>query len=139
MVTSLTIMAQVGIGTTAPKGALDLVSTTSGFIMPRVTTVERAAITVSADQTGMQVYDTTTGSVWLYDGTAWVEAASLGAVATLIDPDADTKIEVETTADDDTIRFTVAGTELVQMNKDGIVVDLERSANPSGTSVYNGF
>ena len=128
----------VGIGTNDPKAALDVASTTSGFLMPRMTTVERAAITVSADQTGMQVYDTTTGSVWLYDGTAWVEAASLGAVATLIDPDADTKIEVETTADDDTIRFTVAGTEIVQMNKDGIVVELERSANSSGTGYYHG-
>ena len=128
---SIVTFAQIGVGTTSPKAALDVVSTTSGFMMPRMTTVERAAITVSADQTGMQVYDTTKGSVWLYDGMTWVETASLGAISTLIDIDADTKIEVETTADDDTIRFTVTGSELMQMSKDGIVVDLERSANSS--------
>jgi hypothetical protein len=50
------------------------VSTTSGFMMPRVTTTQRTAITAGTLQTGMQVYDTTTKSVWTFDGTNWVEA-----------------------------------------------------------------
>ena len=54
-------------------------STTQGFIMPRATTTERTAMTVGTDQTGMQVYDTTTGSVWTYSGTAWIDASSGGA------------------------------------------------------------
>ena len=33
-------MAQVGIGTTTPQGALDVVSTTMGMVMPRVTSIE---------------------------------------------------------------------------------------------------
>ena len=78
----LTTFAQVGIGTIAPKAALDVVSTTQGFIMPRV--ADHTALTVSADQTGMQVYNTITKSVWLYDGTAWSQAAS-GSAAKFVD------------------------------------------------------
>lgn len=67
--------AQVGVGTTDPKGALDVTSTSSGILIPRVTTVQRTAITVGADQNGMQVYDTDTKSFWFYDHTttAWLQ------------------------------------------------------------------
>ena len=66
---SLTTFSQVGIGTTDPKASLDVVSTDSGFLMPRV--VDHTALTVSADQIGMQVYDMTTSSVWVYNGVTW--------------------------------------------------------------------
>ena len=82
--TSLVGFAQVGVGTTDPKGALDVVSTTQGFIMPRATTTVRLAMTVGADQTGMQVFDTTTNSVWFYDGTAWVQSAT-GSASKFVD------------------------------------------------------
>lgn len=68
---SFTTVAQVGVGTTDPKAALDVVSTDSGFIMPRV--ADHTTLTVGTDQKGMQVYNTTTESIWLYDGTSWVE------------------------------------------------------------------
>ena len=72
---SFTTTAQVGIGTLSPKGALDVVSSTQGFIMPRMDTSTRTGITVGADQNGMQVYDTDTKSIWIYDHTttAWVD------------------------------------------------------------------
>lgn len=65
--------AQVGVGTTTPNAssALDVTSTTKGFLMPRMTTTERTAITTPAN--GLQVYDTTTNSQWYYNGTIWVE------------------------------------------------------------------
>ena len=75
---TITTFSQVGVGTTSPSGALDVVSTTQGFIMPRATTVERDAMTVGASQTGMQVYDTTTNTVWLYNGTSWVNTGAAG-------------------------------------------------------------
>jgi len=70
----LTTFSQVGIGTTSPKAALDVVSTDAGFLMPRI--VDHTALSVSADQQGMQVYDMTTNSVWLYSGTSWEETES---------------------------------------------------------------
>ena len=68
-IVSLTSFSQVGIGITDPKAALDVVSTDTGFIMPRV--ADHTTLTVGADQTGMQVYNTTTKSIWYYDGTDW--------------------------------------------------------------------
>jgi len=38
--TSFTAWSQVGIGTTNPQGALDVASTNTAFIAPRVTSLE---------------------------------------------------------------------------------------------------
>ena len=50
---SLMSFAQVGIGTTTPQGALDVTSTNSGLILPRV--ANTAAVTSPVD--GMLIYD----------------------------------------------------------------------------------
>ncbi len=65
--------AQVGIGTTTPdaSSALDITATDKGFLMPRMTTVQRTAIASPA--VGLQVFDTETKSVWTNDGTVWKE------------------------------------------------------------------
>ena len=73
------ILAQnVGINATgaAPDASamLDVVSTTRGLLVPRMTSVQRAAIATPA--TGLYVYDTTTNSFWFFNGTVWVEMAS---------------------------------------------------------------
>ena len=76
-VVNLPTFAQVGIGTTSPgsSAALDIVSTDKGLLIPRMTTTQRQAIT--SPQTGLQVYDTTTNTIWLYNGTAWVNESSI--------------------------------------------------------------
>jgi len=68
-------IAQVGIGTTSPdaSSALEVNATDKGFLMPRMTTVQKEAIATPA--VGLQVYDTDTKSVWTYDGTAWKEGS----------------------------------------------------------------
>jgi hypothetical protein len=55
---ALTGNAQIGIGTTFPNASsvLDITSTTKGMLTPRMTTVQRNAITTPAD--GLMVYDT---------------------------------------------------------------------------------
>lgn len=58
----------------AASAMLDISSTTSGLLIPRMTTVQRTAI--AAPATGLKVYDTTTGTFWYYDGLAWVEGLS---------------------------------------------------------------
>jgi hypothetical protein len=72
-VLSAASFAQVGIGTTTPdaSSALDISATDKGFLMPRMTTVQKTAITSPA--TGLQVYDTDTKSIWSFNGASWVE------------------------------------------------------------------
>jgi hypothetical protein len=42
-----------------------------GFILPKVSSINRLALTLTTSDAGLQVYDTTTGSVYVWDGTAW--------------------------------------------------------------------
>lgn len=71
---SFNMIAQnVGINGTgaAPNTSamLDIVSTTSGLLTPRMTSTQRTAIASPA--TGLLVYDTTVGNFYYYDGAIW--------------------------------------------------------------------
>ncbi len=73
--TSFASFAQVGMGTTTPSAsaALDITSTTSGFLPPRMTKVQRDAIATPA--AGLIVYCTNcsvNGEMQIYNGTSWV-------------------------------------------------------------------
>lgn len=57
---------------------LDVSSTTKGILIPRMTTVERTAITSPA--TGLTVYDNSLNQFYFYNGTAWT-AIPTGASA----------------------------------------------------------
>lgn len=59
----------VGIGTFSPQGALDVNSTTGAFIVPRMTTAQRDALSAV---NGMIVYNTTTNQFNFYENGAWV-------------------------------------------------------------------
>jgi hypothetical protein len=59
----------VGIGTTIPEGILDISSTTSGLILPRMTQAQRDAMAMP--RTGMQMYNTTSNQLNFYDGSVW--------------------------------------------------------------------
>jgi hypothetical protein len=59
----------VGIGTQDPKGALDVNSTTGALIVPRMTTVQRDALTAL---NGMIIYNTTSNQFNFYENGAWV-------------------------------------------------------------------
>lgn len=48
---------------------LDITSTTSGLLVPRMTTANRTAI--AAPATGLLVYDTNFQAFWYFDGTIW--------------------------------------------------------------------
>jgi len=48
--------AQVGINTASPQGALDISSTTSGLLVPRMTSAERDAIATPAN--AMLIFNT---------------------------------------------------------------------------------
>jgi hypothetical protein len=63
----------VGIGTTSPNSAalLDVTSTTSGFLPPRMTTVQQALILTPPN--GLMLYNTTTNKLQVYAAGAWVD------------------------------------------------------------------
>jgi hypothetical protein len=67
----------VGIGTTTPAASavLDIVSTTKGFLPPRMTTTQKNAIATPAE--GLVVYDLTLHKLCIYTGAAWEVITSL--------------------------------------------------------------
>lgn len=66
-------MAQnAGIGTTTPTASTqpDVRNTTKGFLHPRMTTTQGDLIT--SPDAGLVIYNTTTNSVQLYNGSGWL-------------------------------------------------------------------
>ncbi|MEQ8554422.1 MAG: hypothetical protein RIC06_01015 [Cyclobacteriaceae bacterium] len=108
----------VGIGTDTPDASakLDVTSTNSGVLVPRVTSIQRT--TIASPANGLLVYDTNTNSFWFYQSSTWVELVANG---TLEDTDGDTKIQVEESVDEDRIRFDVAGSEAMMIDNNGEV------------------
>ncbi len=74
--TALTSFSQVGIGTNSPNAsaALDVESTTLGFLPPRMTSAEMTAIAAPAE--GLTVYcnDCTPKSLYFFNGTDYIAA-----------------------------------------------------------------
>lgn len=79
----LVSFSQVGIGTTTPnsQAILDLSSDNLGLLIPRMTSAQRASISLSSEDTGMMVYQTSPSKgLFMFDGTAW--AGITGATVT---------------------------------------------------------
>lgn len=73
----------VGVGTTNPAASaiLDLTSSVRGFLLPRMTTAERNAI--SSPAIGLQIFNTSTNAINFYDG-AWKAVGAVGSSITSI-------------------------------------------------------
>jgi hypothetical protein len=73
--------AQVAISPTnaLPNGSamLDISSNNKGLLIPRLGTTQRISILSPAK--GLMVYDTTTASFWLYNGSLWDELQNVSA------------------------------------------------------------
>ena len=78
-----TSSGNVGIGTTTPSSTaeLDVTSTTSGMLIPRMTTTQRNAISTPA--TGLMIYNTTDSSHYTYDGVRWNRQLSANGLQTI--------------------------------------------------------
>jgi hypothetical protein len=91
LVASFTSIAQVGIGTTTPdaSAALEIESTTKGFLLPRMTLVQINAIAAPVE--GLMVYclDCTTKGVFVNNGSDFLnitngENMNAGAIAAIV-------------------------------------------------------
>ena len=82
IVSSFTIDAQVGVGTTSPESALDIVSTNSGVIIPRITNT--TAVTTPVN--GMLIYDLSANCFKGYENDGWSDCLSaIGASSSVTD------------------------------------------------------
>lgn len=74
---SMHVIAQTGIGTTAPHSSakLEVSSENKGFLPPRMSSSQR--ISIPSPSIGLQVFDITTNSIWYYDGTSWINIISV--------------------------------------------------------------
>ena len=73
----VTPTGQVGIGTTSPASTFEIASKTGGFLPPRMTTAERAALTPNPTSAleGLVVYNTEADQLEVYDGADWKAVA----------------------------------------------------------------
>ena len=73
---SFTGIAQVGVGTTTPdaSAALEIESTTKGFLPPRMDTAARNAI--DSPVAGLVIYNTTAACVQFFNGALWFDTCT---------------------------------------------------------------
>ncbi|WP_298139791.1 hypothetical protein [Flavobacterium sp.] len=72
LLTQMVAFSQVGIGTTSPNASsmLDITSSNSGLLIPRMTEAQKLAIVSPA--TGLLIFQTNVVSgFWYYNGTTW--------------------------------------------------------------------
>jgi len=132
--THIGLAQSVAINTTGsapdPSAQLDIQSTSKGLLIPRMATAQRTAI--SGPAVGLLVYDMDSQSFWFRESSGWTELRD-GNVTALADADGDTRIQVEESADEDIIRFDVAGIEYFKMEDSARL-----SVLSSGGSVFVG-
>ena len=111
-----------GGGTIDPSAIGDLISTTKGFLIPRMTTAQRNAIISPA--TGLEVYNLTTSTFNFYDGSAWQVVGGVGVTnlsigtttATTIDVDSDSGTDATIPAATISVAGLLQATDKVKVN-----------------------
>ena len=104
--------SRVGIGTASPATTLH-VSATDALRLPSGTTGQRPGSAANGDIR----YNSTLTTIEGYANGAW---ANLASGDELKDADADTKVQVEESSDEDQIRFDVAGSEIMKIDANGL-------------------
>jgi hypothetical protein len=105
--------SRVGIGTAAPATTLH-VSATDAIRIASGTTAQRPGTPANGDIRYNSTLSTIEGYV---GGATW---ANMASGDTLKDADSDTKVQVEESSDEDTIRFDAGGSEIMAMNASGL-------------------
>ena len=137
---SLISQAQVSVNTDNsdpdPAAMLDVKSTDKGMLIPRVALVSTTDPISINKPNGLLVWNTsTTGNYpepgfYYWDGSDWVKISTGSGPSgsyEIVDSDNDTRITVEYSTDEDTIRFFVAGNEV--MKHDGKTLHILNAYN----------
>lgn len=122
--------AQVGIGTSNPHASamMDVDATNKGFLLPRMTTVQRSAIASPA--TGLQVYDLNTNSIWYFNGIYWVNTLAMASVG-------DVKSGVQSTDHSGWILLDGRALSSLSANQQAVALSLGFSGNlPNASNAY---
>lgn len=116
----------IGVGTTTPDASaiFDIASTTKGFLYPRMTDAQRAAISSPAE--GLMIFNTTNKGVAYRDGTNWgylsgAKQTATGSGGTLSISFAAGNIVDLTLTASTTLTFVghVVGTYIIQVTQGG--------------------
>ncbi len=127
----------IGIGTTAPAATamLDLTSTTKGFLLPRMTTVQRDAI--SSPVTGLQIYNTTNNTNDYFNGTSWTTSSGVSGGGAITGSSGAVNISAGGT--NQNITLAASGTGVVTTASPVTITNSTVSTTPStGALVVNG-
>lgn len=123
---ALTIQAQrIGIGTSTPdtSAILDISANNGGILIPRMTTAQRDQIYEPA--TGLMVFVTDPGAFWFFNGSSWTTFGGGGgggeSTSSIADADGNTLVDVESTPNEDQIRFQTGGLEVMRITNTGQV------------------
>lgn len=103
------MMVNQGGGSPDASAALEVSSTTRGFLGPRLTQTQINAVTSPA--TGLLVFNTDSNKFYFYDGGAWLPVSQTDTLSVIEDVDGDTRIVLEQNSDDDTLRLFTNGTQ----------------------------
>lgn len=138
---------QIGInagGSPAASAQLDVVSTTRGFLLPRMTTTQRDAI--SSPATGLKIYNTTTGMDNIYDGTAWLQLSTgaSGSVSTSVTAATTVTVTTGVTMVNNIYKVSVTPTSSLALNyyvtnKTTTTFDVIYASPITGTDTFDWF
>jgi len=81
-------MAQIGIGTVNPheSAILEVTSLTKGFLLPRLTTIERDAINGGVFAEGLVIYNKDIDCIEFYNNTDWINPCNVNTGPDLPEP-----------------------------------------------------
>ncbi|MBL7965216.1 MAG: hypothetical protein JNM31_15380 [Flavobacteriales bacterium] len=130
----------VGINATgaapASSAMLDITSTSSGLLIPRMTTAQRTGI--AAPATGLLVYDTNTNGFWYWNGAAWTTLFT-SATGWALTGNSLTGQEVLGSLNAQPVRFVSSNVERMRLLANGqLVVNNTVPAATDAFSAYGG-